>query len=270
MSILLGLNGSTLPSADAEKAIHAVRVAGFHGLEPRVPLLTAAEAAQRTSAVLDSLTPDLVWFPLNSVEGLFSLHQEEIVSRAKEICALAARFRVPQVIFVPGGTSAGPAWAAAVAELKVLQGIARKHGVAPLYEFIGFPTCAFPSLDQAYSLAQATGIPLVLDTFHLAISRTPLGQIARLPAAAIGLVHLSDAIASGKSVEELQDEDRVLPGEGELPVDSLLAAIGRTGYCGPVSVEVFHPKYKHQGPLAVAKDAFHAARTALSSAGWKI
>ncbi len=270
MSVLLGLNGATLPTAGAEEAIRAAREAGFRAFEPRVPLLAAAEAGGRTSAVRESLAPDLAWLPLNAVESLFAIPREEISARAGETCSLAARFRVPQAIFVPGSGAACLAFAAALAELGALRDVARRHGVAPLYELIGFPTFAFPSLDQAYRLARGTGIPLVLDTFHLAISRTRPEEIARLPGAAIGLVHLSDAITSGKAIEELRDEDRVLPGEGGLPVEELLVGIRRTGYRGPVSVEVFHPRYGEREPRAVAKDAFHAARAALASAGWAI
>lgn len=270
MSVLLGLNGATLPAAGAEEAIRAAREAGFRAFEPRVPLLVAAEEGGRTSAVLESLTPDLAWLPLNAVEGLFTIRSDELAPNAAEICALAARFRVPKAIFVPGIRTACPSFAAAVAELEALRDVAWCRGVAPLYELIGFPTFAFPSLEKAYDLARATGIPLVLDTFHLAISRTRPEEIARLPAAAIGLVHLSDAITSGETIEELRDEDRVLPGEGGLPVETLLAGIQRTGYRGPVSVEVFHPRYGEQDPVDVAREAFRSARAALASAGWEI
>jgi sugar phosphate isomerase/epimerase len=142
--------------------------------------------------------------------------------------------------------------------------------VEPLYELIGFPTFAFPSLDQACELARAAGVRLVLDTFHLTISRTPPTEIARLPASSIGLVHLSDALASGKELGELRDEDRVLPGEGGLPLEDLLAGIRQTRYSGPVSVEVFHPRYGERDPATVARDAFRAAREILAAAGWKV
>jgi len=174
---------------------------------------------------------------------------------------------VPQAILVPG---AGSSPSDALAELRWLGAAALHHGVEPLYELIGFPTFAFPSLDQAYDLARAARFPLVLDTFHLALSRTRPDEIARLPSSAIGLVHLSDAITAGKGLEELRDEDRVLPGEGGLPLVDILTAIHRTGYRGPVSVEVFHPKYGEQDPYAVARDAHRRAREVLAQAGWQL
>lgn len=266
-SVIIGLNGATVPGASLEEGVHAAYGAGFTAFEPRVPLLVSAEAAGRTTQVLESLPESLAWLPLNAVEGVFTSPRSELGPRAKETFALAARFRVPQAILVPGAGFNPPD---ALAELRWLGAEARRHGVEPLYELIGFPTFAFSSLDQAYGLARAAGFPLVLDTFHLAISRTRPDEIARLPAAAIGLVHLSDAITTGKALEELRDEDRVLPGEGGLLLENLLDGIRRTGYSGPVSVEVFHPKYGERDPAEVAGDAFRAAHEILAAAEWRV
>ncbi|MFH1609157.1 MAG: sugar phosphate isomerase/epimerase [Candidatus Bipolaricaulota bacterium] len=268
--VIIGLNGATVPGASLEEGVRAAHRAGFTAFEPRVPLLVSAEAAGRTPQVLESLSRGLAWLPLNGVEGVFTSPRSKLGPRAREIFALAARFRVPQAILVPGAWAAGPNPSDALAELRWLGTEARHHGVEPLYELIGFPTFAFPSLDQAYDLARAAGFPLVLDTFHLAISRTRPDEVARLPASAIGLVHLSDAITAGKGLEELRDEDRVLPGEGGLPLKDLLDGIRRTGYSGPVSVEVFHPKYGERDPAAVARDAFRTARDLLTAAGWEL
>jgi len=269
-SIIIGLNGATVPGASLEEGVHAAHGAGFTAFEPRVPLLLSSEAAGRTPQALELLPRGLTWLPLNAVEGVFTSPRSELGPRAREIFALAARFRVPQAILVPGAGVADPTFSNAVAELRWLGAEARHHGVDPLYELIGVPTFAFPTLDRAYALARAAGFPLVLDTFHLAISRTPPTEIARLPASSIRLVHLSDALASGKELDELRDEDRVLPGEGGLPLEDLLAGIRQTGYSGPVSVEVFHPRYGERDPAAVAGDAFRAAREILTATGWKV
>ncbi|MCR4391505.1 MAG: sugar phosphate isomerase/epimerase [Candidatus Acetothermia bacterium] len=269
MTMILGLNGATLATASLDTGIRAARDAGFAGYEPRTPVLEGCEARGGREAALAAVAEiGLTWLPLNALEGVFALDGPTLPSQATAVFSLAARFRVPQVILVPG--SARIAESAAHAELAWLKTQATQHHVSVLYELIGFPTFAFPSLDQAYDLASAAGVPLVLDTFHLAVSRTSPGEIARLPKAAIGLVHLSDAITAGKAVEELRDEDRVLPGEGGLPLVDILTAIHRTGYRGPVSVEVFHPKYGEQDPYAVARDAHRRARQVLAQAGWQL
>ncbi|MBC7093323.1 sugar phosphate isomerase/epimerase [Candidatus Bipolaricaulota bacterium] len=268
--MMLGLNGATLASASLDTGIRAAHEAGFAGYEPRTPVLEGCEARGGREAALATVAEiGLAWLPLNALEGVFAQERPVLAARAAALFSLAARFRVPQVILVPGPAGrASPA--AACAELAWLKDQAAARQVSVLYELIGFSTFAFPSLDQAHALARSVGIPLVLDTFHLAVSRTSPEEVARLPRTAIGLVHLSDAITKGKAVEELRDEDRVLPGEGGLPLVDILTAIGRTGYRGPVSVEVFHPKYREQDPYEVARDARRRAREVLTEARWQL
>lgn len=145
---------------------------------------------------------------------------------------------------------------------------ASSYGISLLYELIGFSAHAFPSLRQAYAVASNAGIPLVLDTFHLAVSQASPQQIASLPSVTLGLVHLSDALTAGKTLEALRDQDRVLPGEGGLPLVEILEAISLTGYRGPVSVEVFHPEYAERNLTEVTREACQLAQDVLKAAGW--
>ena len=75
------------------------------------------------------------------------------------------------------------------------------------------------------------------------------------------------ALTGDKKPAELQDADRVLPGEGGLPLADLLTAISGIGYKGAVSVEVFHLKHGDHGSREVAREAYQQARTVLQVAG---
>ena len=69
-----------------------------------------------------------------------------------------------------------------------------------------------------------------------------------------------------KTTGVLQDADRVLPGEGGLPLaDYVKAVLGTTGYSGPLSVEAFHPKYELGEPAMVAQEAFRQAEALLAT-----
>ena len=76
------------------------------------------------------------------------------------------------------------------------------------------------------------------------------------------------ALTGDKTPVELQDADRVLSGEGGLPLVDMLTAISGIGYKGTVSVEVFHPKYGERDPRDVAQEAYKRAQTVLQAAGW--
>jgi sugar phosphate isomerase/epimerase len=75
------------------------------------------------------------------------------------------------------------------------------------------------------------------------------------------------ALTGDKTPVELQDADRVLSGEGGLPLADLLTAISGIGYKGTVSVEVFHLKYGDYDSREVTREAYQQARTVLQVAG---
>ncbi len=270
MGNLLGLNGATIMKADLISGILAAAAAGFSYYEPRIPALTQAVSVPGCAKIeAERRASGMDWLPLNALEGVFELELDDLLMRAEETFRLAAQVGIPQVIAVPGkrGHDQTPALALAGETLSALVDRARPYGVSLLYELIGFSGHAFSTLPQALTLARDAGIPLVLDTFHLAMSKAGVEEIAALPCEMIGLVHLSDALVSAENPSGPTDADRVLPGEGGLPLGALLVAIGKTGYRGPISVEVFHPKYADGDPNQVAKDAYLRASAALQAAG---
>ena len=65
---------------------------------------------------------------------------------------------------------------------------------------------------------------------------------------------MADGVATGSP--------RVLPGEGELPLRSFVAALGEAGFDGAFSVEIF-PEESPPDPLAFARQALAAVRALL-------
>ena len=260
----LGLNGATIVQASLEAGLIAARDAGFSFYEPRIPtLVDCEERGCREPALVALQEAGLSWLPLNALEGVFELAPDHLFARSEEIFSLAERFNVRQVIAVPG--KGRPTFTDAQGLLAELSKLGREHSVNLLYEFIGFPEYAFPSLEEAQAVADAAGLRLVLDTFHLAVSHTDPERIAALPSEAIGLVHLSDALTEGKTMAEITDSDRVLPGKGGLPLADYVKSILGTGYAGSFSVEVFHPEYELHEPANVAEQAMLQATELLST-----
>ena len=271
MTPRLGLNGATLPNSDLLTGIRAASDAGFEFYEPRIPRLLEVDNPEGRDQVREVIgKTGLKWLPINALEGVFSLDESSLVKTAESVFALAKRFSIGQVIAVPGSVPEPVGRTEAIATLGRLKAIAAQYDVRLLYELIGFGHHAFPSLGEARQVAQGAGLPLVLDTFHIAVSETPLEEISDLDTDEIGLVHLSDAIVGNRSVIEINDADRVLPGEGDLPLASLLTAIAKSGYQGPLSVEVFHPKYGTHDPDQVAGEALRRAKDLAAAAGVKL
>jgi sugar phosphate isomerase/epimerase len=80
-------------------------------------------------------------------------------------------------------------------------------------------------------------VGLLVDSFHCHCSQTPWRQVAQFPAEKIVLSHINDA--PRLPAEDLQDGQRLLPGEGAIDLPAYLKALKAAGYTGPVSLEAF-------------------------------
>ena len=69
-------------------------------------------------------------------------------------------------------------------------------------------------------------------------------------------MHLNDA--PDKLPREIEDADRVLPGEGVIQLKTLLADLKARKFAGPWSLETFNPGYWKEDPEAIARRG-HAA-----------
>ena len=58
----------------------------------------------------------------------------------------------------------------------------------------------------------------------------------------------------------MSDGDRVYPGDGNIPLDEMFAALQEMGYAGPVSLELFNAQYWAQDPYVVARTGFEKSK----------
>jgi D-psicose/D-tagatose/L-ribulose 3-epimerase len=115
---------------------------------------------------------------------------------------------------------------------------ARGLGLEIAMELEPFHLSLLNSVDNMLRYLDNVGLPDTVrancDISHLHLVRAPFEEVARLKGK-IAHVHLSDC--NGKTHGDLP------PGRGVTPVQDYLAAIQRTGYDGPVSIELeFSPE----------------------------
>jgi len=127
------------------------------------------------------------------------------------------------------------------------------HGVRFGLEFIGpitasrwdkhpFIRTMGAMLDMSAEIGTNAG--LLLDAWHWFASDGSMVEIEKLEARKVVYVHVNDA-PEGVSLDELQDNDRRLPGQtGVIPIGAFLEALGDIGYDGPVVPEPFYPPLK--------------------------
>jgi len=123
-------------------------------------------------------------------------------------------------------------------------------------------------LPTAQMLVRKVGRPnlgIVLDTFHFYAGVSKMEDLEQCDCSALALVHVNDVRA--KPRELWTDADRVLPGQGVLPLSEILGLIKGKGYQGYCSLELFSRELWEQDPFAAARAAQEALAALLASLG---
>jgi sugar phosphate isomerase/epimerase len=138
------------------------------------------------------------------------------------------------------------------------------YDMTVMLEFISY--CAVATLDDAKSLLHDTGAPnagILIDALHLARAGHGPTAVAALPPALLPYAQLCDALLAAPPMTERRAEaiaGRLLPGEGELPLRGLIAALPSDS---PLSVEAPARVLAALPPVERAHRAMAAMRSVL-------
>jgi sugar phosphate isomerase/epimerase len=128
------------------------------------------------------------------------------------------------------------------------------------YEFIW-------RMDEMTAFAKECGsnVGLLLDIWHWHHAKATVSDILAAGKERIVHIHLSDA--PDLPPEKIQDNERLLPGEGIINTFGFLKALQQIGYRDAMSVEVFGRGLKEMPPEQAALLAFKAADGVMRKAG---
>lgn len=141
---------------------------------------------------------------------------------------------------------------------------AGKRGLRVAFEAMAWST-HINNTAAAWKLVQRVNEPnlgLVVDAFHIFVSGRTVADLAGIPVDKIFLVQLSDLAdqpPQGQLINTARHK-RLLPGQGNFPLSTLLDYLQAEGYSGPLGLEVFNDDYHQQSPADVAKEAMHTLR----------
>jgi sugar phosphate isomerase/epimerase len=185
----------------------------------------------------------------------------EFARRLEQCQALGA----PHLVVTPGPgavpeTPSAAELARAADRLRAAADLAAGFGVRLGIEFLKGARLV-STLPTALDLARRAAHPnlgVVLDTFHLYAGASKLEDLALLDAPErLSFVHLND-VPGGTPRELWADSDRVLPGDGALPLDAIAGGIRASGYAGYASLELFSAPFAARweaDPVVAAGDA---------------
>ena len=132
--------------------------------------------------------------------------------------------------------------------------VAKQFNLSLRIEFLR--TSPFVStLPTVLKMTRAAAHPNVapmLDCYHFWSGLSKLEDLDMILPGEIGHVHFQDVPDMPR--ELLGQATRVVPGDGVTPLVKILRKLSDKGYAGPLSVELFLPKFQEGDPFEVAQD----------------
>lgn len=139
---------------------------------------------------------------------------------------------------------------------------ARARGVALCLEFM--PRTGIPDLAAAVEISAAAGtnVGILVDTWHFSRSGGTVVDLRGLASGSVLCIQVNDRIAADDRLVEgpggpayHRMANRLLPGDGELPLGDIVAALLANNPAVPVGVEVFSDQMRALTPAAGAARA---------------
>ncbi|WP_339488256.1 3-dehydroshikimate dehydratase QuiC [Pseudomonas sp. EL_65y_Pfl2_R95] len=106
--------------------------------------------------------------------------------------------------------------------------------------------------------ADHPALGVLLDSFHTLSLKGDPAAIAEIPGDKIFFVQMADAPILAMDVLEWSRHFRCFPGQGEFDLAGFLAPILRTGYNGPLSLEIFNDGFRAAPPRTNAADGLRS------------
>lgn len=265
MTTAIYLNGATIMTTPTARSLEIARETGYAGIEARTERLL--EDAGEVRATAKILRPNEV-LTLNGVA--LTVRPDGRMDRQLIEADLGPRLKIcqdlgaPYLLAIPPrapGLETRRAVPGTRDALELARDRADRFGIRIAFEFLGFGDCPIntPAIatETVYGI---DGIDLVLDSCHWhASGAQPLNGY---PISRLALVHLNDAPA--KPPREIEDADRLLPGEGVINLNALIQELRSGEYAGPWSLETFNPGYWTQDPGDIARRGHDAVATLLA------
>jgi 4-hydroxyphenylpyruvate dioxygenase len=248
----LSLHQNTSAGAGYKKSLEGWAKAGIKFVEP-----TAAENLGAAKRVLTDNGLTIVSGAVGTT-GLWEPNPKhaENLEAFKKRCEQFAELGAP-LVYSPCATAAvfkeedyklGPENIRKVAE------IAKQFKLKVAAEFVRNSTymASLPTALKLHREAAHPSFGVLFDCYHFWSGPSKFEDMDLIKPGEIIHAHLNDTQDLPR--ELLGQTTRVVPGDGVAPLARILRKLSEKGYTGPVSVELFLPKYQQADPFELAKE----------------
>lgn len=252
-------------SGTLDQKLVAAREAGFDGVEIFEPDLVASpESPEAIRARAEQLGLSLdLYQPFRDFEGVGPELLDQNLRRAASKFALMNRLGIRTLLLCSNvATARSGDEQLAAAQLRQLGDVAERFGVRVAYEALAWGRFvdSYEAAARIVRLADHPRIGLCLDSFHILSKGHSPEAIETISADKIFFVQMADAPLLSMDVLSWSRHHRLFPGEGGFDLGTFMAHLVRTGYDGPVSLEIFNDTFRQADPLATAVDARRSLR----------
>ncbi|MEZ6136651.1 MAG: sugar phosphate isomerase/epimerase family protein [Pirellulaceae bacterium] len=155
---------------------------------------------------------------------------------------------------------------AAADRYRALLEVGRECEVLPQIELWGFSKNLSTLAEVLYIAAAANDADacILLDVYHMYKGGSDFSNIGLVPGAKMHCLHINDYPDMPR--DQINDKDRVYPGDGIAPLGKILKSLVAGGFSGTLSLELFNRNYWAQPPEQVAKTGLEKTRAAVAAA----
>lgn len=263
------------PAEGLPKKIEIASAAGYDAIEPWDWELEEYEKKNGQGSLKElakvikakgMFVPSMIglWGCLQPTQELF----EKNLPATRNRMRMAADIGCAHVQAIPNeiGTNFDPVFAAKCYK-KLLEIGINEYGIVPSLVFVKY----FPlkTMGQAVQVALDSDHPkakIIPDVFHMYISEGNFEGLKLLNGNIHAIFQFNDAPKNMKR-EDMGDKDRVYPGDGILPLDTILKDLKSSGFAGCISLELYNEEYYKQDLLQVAKTGLQKTLEVIAKAG---
>jgi 2-keto-myo-inositol isomerase len=195
----------------------------------------------------------------------FAENLEKFKRRCEQFAALGA-----PIVYSPCVTTAKHTAAdydAGVDNIRRVADVARQFRLKVGAEFVRSSTymAALPTALHLHRRAAHPDFGIIFDCYHFWAGPSRMEDMDDIRPGEILHAHLNDTPDILRELLDLQT--RVIPGEGVAPLAAILRKLAGRGYSGPISVELFLPKYQQADPAALAAEIRRRSEAIFKQAG---
>jgi 2-keto-myo-inositol isomerase len=268
----LAIHQNTSAGAGYRKSLEGWAKAGIRNVEITAALLDAFLKTDSLAAAR-SILADNGLRPVSAACGVGGLWEPNpnhaaALDGLKKRCEMFADLGLTHIYAPVGGMQkfTEDDYKTGAENMRQVGDVAKQFRMTMMAEFVR-GSSFISTLTTALKVTRAAAHPniaIVFDCYHFWSGNNKLEDLDLLKPGEIGHVHFQDVPDEPR--ELLDNTTRLIPGDGISPLTKILRKLADKGYAGPLSVELFLPKFQQGDPFEVASEIRRKAEAVMRQA----